>query len=242
MEAPRSGGVWLLFFAIFAVLAMAVGIILWTRQTVLDHREWLNAAKPTPAPITLPTPEPTPLATPMPTPVPVPTPVATPVPVPTPPSGDVLDRTDAEFEALKREVVQRIDLIPGLTDQRKEFLYSSLARAQGLKLLMTVSFPTAARALSPADMQALQARLSDPKVAAMLQDPTIVFVILGYASKQGSDSVNMALSQARADRVMTALEQLNIKNVIYPVPMGASSLFGSNALDNQVAEIWLVQP
>jgi len=98
--------------------------------------------------------------------------------------------------------------------------------------------------VSEADLASIRESLALPEMRDAMQNPSLVFVVLGYASKQGNDQANLELSQLRADTVMNTLQQqFQTQNVIYSVPMGASTLFGKNSfVDNQVAEIWAVIP
>ncbi len=151
--------------------------------------------------------------------------------------------TSEEFENIKKEVLTRIDLMPKLNEQQRSALVAALARARGLTLLARVSFAVAKDYVTPADQATLRASLANPAIKSAMENPSMVFVVLGYSSKQGSHEVNMRLSQQRADTVVTALQKdFGIQNVIYPVPMGPSSLFGGKFSENQAAEIWLVVP
>jgi len=221
--------------SILLVLAI-IGVMIWTHWVAMDQNRATPPAMAIPAPTLLPTPTPTPLPTPIPTPVPTPTPV--------PVSSDHLDTSAADLAKLKAEVAKRIDLMPDLSEARKEMLFANLAKARGIKLVTTVSFKSAKQTLSTVDQAAIKASLSDPAVSALLGDPSVVFVVLGYASKSGSNQLNKKLSQDRANSVMNEL-QLNcqVRNALYSLPMGESTLFGKDKLiENQVAEIWIVLP
>ncbi|MCS7009691.1 MAG: OmpA family protein, partial [Chthoniobacterales bacterium] len=94
------------------------------------------------------------------------------------------------------------------------------------------------------DEEAIRRALEQPVIAKALEDPLLVFVILGYASQTGTSETNLRISRARADFIADFLiKKIQVKNVIYPVPMGASTLFGKDRPHaNQAAEIWLVVP
>jgi outer membrane protein OmpA-like peptidoglycan-associated protein len=113
-----------------------------------------------------------------------------------------------------------------------------------MRLLFTVSFDTSFTKVAPADVAVMKNELEHPDVAKMLDDPTLVLVILGYADKQGDDQKNLQISTARAQAVMEALrDQCGVQNVMHIVPMG-----GTNILDpiqlakNRVVEVWAVLP
>ena len=90
----------------------------------------------------------------------------------------------------------------------------------------------------------MKAQLQEPETEKMLDDPTVVIVILGYADKQGNDQTNLQISTARAQAVMEALrDQCGVQNVMHVVPMGGTDLLDPRQLaKNRVAEIWAVSP
>ena len=56
-------------------------------------------------------------------------------------------------------------------------------------------------------------------------DPTAVFVILGYADPKGDPKKNIAISQSRADAVLKAMrDKCGVINVMYTVGMAGSKL------------------
>jgi outer membrane protein OmpA-like peptidoglycan-associated protein len=224
------------------LVLLIIGVMIWTHWLAMDQNQGTPPAMAIPAPTLLPTPVPTPMPTPLPTPVPTPIPVPTPTPVPV--SSDHLDNSAADLAKLKAEVAKRIDLMPDLSEARKEMLFASLAKAKGIKLVTTVSFKSAKQTLSTIDQAAIKASLSEPAVSSLLGDPSVVFVVLGYASKSGSNQLNMKLSQDRANSVMNELQlDCQVRNALYSLPMGESTLFGKDKLiENQVAEIWIVLP
>ena len=235
---PRSSGVWLLALGVLIVLGVAIAVVLRTRWEVSMYPSpEVVVASPTP------TPPPTPAPTPVPTPTPPPPtpPPATPAPTPLPAA---FGTSAEELRKIKEEVLKRINLMPELTSRQRSMLVTSLARASGMEMVARVSFPTGKKLVSEADLTAIRGKLGEPGMGQAMDNPSLVFVVLGYASKQGNDQANLELSQLRADTVMNALqEKFQIRNVIYSVPMGASTLFGENNFaDNQVAEIWAVIP
>lgn len=241
-RAPRSEGTWVLAILVGLVLLVAIGAVIWLQISIRNRHAYVPP-EPTPPPATITVPVSTPTPSPTPAPTPRPTPPPTPEPTPTPRLLG-FNLTGDQLAIIKREVIRRIELMPTVTEKQKNFLYASLARSQGMKLLATVSFATGQKGVSPVDLADIRSALNAPGVSQTLKDPTLVFVVLGYASKTGNDQKNLSLSQMRADTVMNTLQQdLQIQNVIYPVPMGASELFGNgNPAQNQVAEIWIVLP
>ncbi len=238
---PGSTGTWILTLAVLFILSIACAVVLWSRWGTFGAQDMVSpetpASTPTPQPTATPSPAPTS------TPLPAPTLQPTPSPVPTP-ALIGFDMNEESFTKMKEEVLKRIELMPDVTDNQRTMLITSLARAKGMKLLTRVSFATGNKEVTANDLGSIKQDLSNPVIQKAMQDPTIVFVVLGYASKQGNAQLNLQLSQLRADTVQNTLqEQFQIKNVIYPVPMGASTLFSdSHYSENQVTEIWLVLP
>jgi len=117
-------------------------------------------------------------------------------------------------------------------------------RARGLDLLFTVSFETRVAKLSQQDTAFIQAQLNQPHLKQLLEDPTLILVILGFADKLGTQQVNQDLSLERAERVMEVLrDTLGVRNVMHPVPMGSTDLLDPrNLVKNRVVEVWGALP
>ena len=155
-----------------------------------------------------------------------------------------IDPENTETRLVKEEVLKRIDLMPGLTDEEKDKLYVQVERARGMGRLMKVAFATGQKRVAHEDVAALREKLGLPQFASFSSDPTVVFVVLGFADTAGDPEKNLQLSRARAEAVATTLEQeCGVLNVIRSVGMGSSEIFGAADLDkNRVAEIWAVLP
>ncbi len=236
------------------VLLVAVGAILWTLGNSQRRQTQVVELSPTPSPT--PSPSPTPTATPTSTPTPTPAPSPTETPAPSVPdskptpvadaSGTTidLDITLPEIAEVKREVLRRIDLMPNVSSQNKDRLYSAVDRARGMGRLFSVSFDTLLTRVTPEQIGAMKAQLEHPQIKKFLDDPTLVLVILGYADKQGDDQKNFQISNARAQAVMDALrDQLGIQNVMHVVPMGGTNLLDPRELaKNRIVEVWAVLP
>jgi len=113
-----------------------------------------------------------------------------------------------------------------------------------MRLLFTLSFDTSFTKVSPQDIEFAKGELERPEIKKMLDDPTLVLVILGYADKQGDDQKNLQISTARAQSVMETLrDQLGVQNVMHVVPMGGTDLLDPRQLaKNRVVEVWAVLP
>ena len=155
-----------------------------------------------------------------------------------------LDVTLPEIAEVKRQVLKRIDLMPNVSSQNKDRLYSAVDRARGMGRLFTVSFETSLTKISPEEIGAMKSQLERPQIKKFLDDPTLVLVILGYADKQGDDQKNLEISNGRAQAVMDVLrDQLGIQNVMHSVPMGGTDLLDPRQLaKNRIVEVWAVLP
>ena len=109
--------------------------------------------------------------------------------------------------------------------------------------LFTVSFETALTKISSEEI-GHEKPTGTPANQEIIDDPTMVLVILGYADKQGDDQKNLEISNARAEAVMDALrDQLGIQNVMHVVPMGGTDLLDARELaKNRIVEVWAVLP
>ncbi|MBV8329010.1 MAG: OmpA family protein [Verrucomicrobia bacterium] len=231
------------------VLLLAVAAILWTltnastRQNEVVQLSPTPVATPTPAPTPTPTPTPAPTQTPPETPTPAPT--ATPTAVASASGTPInLDITLPEIAEVKREVLKRIDSMPNVSQQNKDRLYTAVDRARGMGRLFTVPFDTSLTKVSPEALAQIRTDLDRPQIKSLLDDPTLVLVILGYADKQGDNQKNLQISSGRAEEVGNVLrDQLGIQNVMHVVPMGGTDLLDPRELaKNRIVEVWAVLP
>jgi outer membrane protein OmpA-like peptidoglycan-associated protein len=235
-----------LSIGVAAVLILAIGAILWTLSSG-QKRVTEVVEAPTPSPTPAPTPEPTSTPTPSPTPTPTPAPTLTPSATPVVAASGTpldLDITLPEIAEVKRQVLKRIDLMPNVSQENKDRLYNAVDRARGMGRLFTISFETSLTKITPQDVAYMRTQLERPEVKKLLDDPTLVLVILGYADKQGDDQKNLQISNARGQSVMDALrDQLGVQNVMHLVPMGGTDLLDARQLaKNRIVEVWGVLP
>lgn len=155
-----------------------------------------------------------------------------------------LDAADAENRAVKFEVLQRIDVMPSLSDEERDKLYVQVERAQAMGKLITVPFGSGARVPDAKARAAVVEAVRKPQIERFSGDPTVVFVVLGFADTKGRPEANQAISLARAEAVAKILkEQAGVMNVVHAVGMGGSELFDSGRLEkNRVVEVWAVLP
>jgi outer membrane protein OmpA-like peptidoglycan-associated protein len=176
---------------------------------------------------------------------------ATTAPQSTEPAGNAkavqnidLDLGKEENKQVKKEVLERIDLMPNISEANKDKLYNSVERARSMGKVLVVPFASGRNTLGPAETQALQSELESAEIMKLRDDPTAVFVILGYADTKGDPKKNLAISQARADAVLEAMrDKAGVSNVMHSVAMGGSTILDSKDLEkNRIAEVWAVLP
>ncbi len=151
---------------------------------------------------------------------------------------------NAENKRTREEVLRRIDLMPNVSVASKDKLYASVERARSMGLVLTIPFGSGKVVLSPMNIQQLTNELIRPDVAKLRDDPTSIFVILGYADPKGDEKKNLDISQKRADIVLEAMrDKCGVANVMHSVAMGGQKLVDEHNLEkDRVAEVWVVLP
>jgi flagellar motor protein MotB len=152
------------------------------------------------------------------------------------------DRVEAD--RMRDEVLQRIDLMGGLTDAEKDKLYAQVERARGFTKIAIIPFAQNRMIPGPAQLDGLIKTLTGTELRKLLADPTVALIIVGYADKKGDGEKNSEISRSRAESVVKALrEKTDFVNVMHPVGMGGQDLFDpANLEKNRVVEVWAVQP
>lgn len=216
----------------------------------------VSTATPTPIPTATPTPETTPTPEPTATATPGEPPSETPAPSATESSNSEPQasasaqafptvKNDAAEEAeVRKEVLARVDLLKELSQKERDYLYAQVERARGFTKLAIIPFPSGKTRPEQFQTDHLLGYLQKPEYQKLYEDPTVVFVVAGYADKQGNESQNQEISKERAQVVAKILEtQAKIANTIRAVGMGGSEFFGHGTPDkNRVVEIWLAAP
>jgi outer membrane protein OmpA-like peptidoglycan-associated protein len=239
----RSSYTLIISICVAAVLLLAIGAILWTLSAPQKRHPVVVELTGTPTPMatTVETPEPTATPTPIPTPTPSPTQAPTPEVASTP---ENLDLTGADLEEVKKGILKRIELQPTASRAQKDKAYAIVQNAKGMGRIVIISFATAITTLPAQDIASIQSQLAQPRVQKLLEEPTLVLVILGYADKQGNDQRNIDLSFGRAQTVADILRnKCGILNLMYPIPMGGTDLFDQHEFSkNRVVEVWAIKP
>ena len=172
-------------------------------------------------------------------------PVAPVVPVAAPTAAPLnLDKKSRENQPIIREVLERIDRAPNLTADAKAKLYSQVDRARAMGRVAIIEFTKGGTAPNKPDVDRLKTEIARPQITRLAEDPTTVFVVAGYADKSGDEQANLKISLGRAETIMKILrEECGILNLIQPVGMGGSDLFGErDPTRNRIVEVWAVMP
>jgi len=149
-----------------------------------------------------------------------------------------------ESDELRHQVLNRIDLMPGLSEKDRDQLYAQVERARAFSKLAIVPFPTGKTSPGASQVEELMSRLGQPDLKKIVGDPTVVLVMVGYADKQGDQAKNVEISRTRAESIVKNLkEKLKLVNMMHAVGMGGQDLFDKTGLDkNRIVEVWAVQP
>jgi outer membrane protein OmpA-like peptidoglycan-associated protein len=166
-----------------------------------------------------------------------------------PAAGGAVDRPKFDLEddanaKARRDVLARIGLMPHLTEAQKSKLTTSVDRARGMGCIFIIPFEAGKKTLGPKESDILVNGFQSASIQKLMEDPTLVFVILGYADNTGDAQQNDKASIDRAQSVLNTMrDRAGVQNVMYSVGMGGSSLFDKkSAAKNRLVEIWAVYP
>jgi outer membrane protein OmpA-like peptidoglycan-associated protein len=134
--------------------------------------------------------------------------------------------------------------MPRFTAEEKRRLSEKMETARSMERLLVVRFDTRQTTLSRAATDDLTKRFKSKEVEEKISDPTVVFVVAGYADAAGDPKTNLQISQQRADNVTRVLrEKTNLLNVVHSLGMGSTDLLDGKRPDqNRAVEIWAVAP
>ena len=134
--------------------------------------------------------------------------------------------------------------MPNVSALNKDKLYGSVDHAQRMERVLTVPFEKGDAVVRATEIDRIKQGTSAPQIKTLVDDPTVVFVILGYADQKGNAKVNTDISQSRATSVLNALrDKCGFQNVMHAVAMGGSTMFSEKQAEkNRVVEIWAVVP
>jgi outer membrane protein OmpA-like peptidoglycan-associated protein len=150
----------------------------------------------------------------------------------------------ADVDATREDVLKRINAMPKFSAEEKKRLSEKMETARSMERLLVIRFDTGQTALSRATIDDMVKRLKSKEVEDKTSDPTVVFVVAGYADSSGDPKKNLQISQQRADSVTKVLkDKTNLLNVVHSVGMGSTDLLdGKRADQNRAVEIWAVAP
>jgi outer membrane protein OmpA-like peptidoglycan-associated protein len=149
-----------------------------------------------------------------------------------------------EQDTARQEVLSRIDLMKSFSQDDKDKLYAQVERARGFQKIAVIPFAKNDSAPSTAQVETLIKRLKEPEMQKLVGDPTVLFIVVGFADQQGEESKNVEVSKARAENVVRALkERTDLANVMHSVGMGGQNFFDQKNLEkNRLVEVWAVEP
>ncbi len=149
-----------------------------------------------------------------------------------------------DIDATREDVLKRINAMPKFSAEEKKRLSDKMETARSMDRLIVIRFDTGQTALSRAATDDMMKRLKSKEVEDKISDPTVVFVVAGYADASGDQKKNLQLSQQRADNVTKILrDKTNLLNVVHSVGMGSTDLLDGKRQDqNRAVEIWAVAP
>jgi outer membrane protein OmpA-like peptidoglycan-associated protein len=152
--------------------------------------------------------------------------------------------TKSEVDSTREDVLNRINAMPRFTAQEKQRLSEKMQTARSMERLLVIRFNAGQTALSRAAGDDLVKRFKSKELKDKSSDPTVVFVVAGYADAAGDPKTNLQISQQRADNVTKVLkDKTNLLNVIHSVGMGSTDLLDGKRPDqNRAVEVWAVAP
>jgi outer membrane protein OmpA-like peptidoglycan-associated protein len=158
--------------------------------------------------------------------------------------GQPVAANRVEQDAMRQEVLNRIDLLKSLSQTDKDKLYAQVERAKGFRKIAIIAFAKSGTTPDAGQIATLARKLKEPEMQKLIGDPTVLLFMVGFADQQGLEAKNLEISKSRAESVVKALrERTDIANVMHPVGMGGQNLFDQiNLQKNRLVEVWAVQP
>ena len=106
-----------------------------------------------------------------------------------------------------------------------------------------VYFDRGSNVLSRTWVDKLVTLFKSPEWQDKMSDPTLVFIVAGYADAGGDARGNLKLSDERAQAVANVMaENAGVINLIRTVAMGGTELLSKRPDENRAVEIWAVIP
>ena len=152
--------------------------------------------------------------------------------------------SSAEIDATKQDVLKRINALPKMSEGERAKLSDKVETARYMQRVGVVYFEKGSNVLSRPSIDKLVALFKAQELQEKMSDPTLVFIVAGYADTGGDPKGNLKLSDERAQAVSNAMsENAGVINLIRTVGMGGTDLLNSKRADqNRAVEIWAVIP
>jgi outer membrane protein OmpA-like peptidoglycan-associated protein len=152
--------------------------------------------------------------------------------------------SSAEIEATKQDVLKRINALPKMSEADKSKLSDKMETARYMQRVGVVYFEKGSNVLARPSIDRLVSLFKASELVEKMSDPTLVFIVAGYADTGGDPRGNLKLSDERAQAVSNAMtENAGVINLIRTVGMGGTDLLSSRRADqNRAVEIWAVIP
>jgi outer membrane protein OmpA-like peptidoglycan-associated protein len=149
-----------------------------------------------------------------------------------------------EIEATKQDVLKRISALPKMSESEKTRLSDKVETARYMQRVGVVYFEKGSSQLSRPAIEKLVSLFKAPEIVEKISDPTLVFIVAGYADLGGDPRGNLRLSDERAQAVSNAMaENAGVINLVRTVGMGGTDLLSNRRADqNRAVEIWAVIP
>jgi outer membrane protein OmpA-like peptidoglycan-associated protein len=150
----------------------------------------------------------------------------------------------ADVETTKQEVLKRINAMPKMSTSEKTKLIDKVETAKSMKRISIVAFNTGSAELPRPEADELVNLFKGQELQEAMSDPTLVFIVAGYADLSGDPAGNLKLSEARAQSVANVLsDNAGVMNLVRTVGMGGTDLLSNRRADqNRAVEIWEVIP
>ncbi|MBV8813775.1 MAG: OmpA family protein [Verrucomicrobia bacterium] len=152
--------------------------------------------------------------------------------------------SSSQLNATKEDVLKRIGALPKMSESEKSKLLAKVETARYMQRISVVYFTKGSNSLSRSSVEKLAALFKEPDLEEKMSDPTLVFIVAGYADTGGDAKLNLKLSDERAEAVTNVLVQdAGVVNLVRTVGMGGTDLLsGKRADQNRAVEVWAVIP
>ncbi len=149
----------------------------------------------------------------------------------------------SDIEETRQEVLKRIAAMPHMSQSEKDKLQDKVQSASAMKRLQVVYFEVGKNMIGKPAVDELVSSLNSSDMKEKMSDPTLVFVVAGYADKGGNPASNYRLSNERAENISRIMKSAGVTNVIHTVAMGGTDILDEKRADqNRAVEIWSVIP